>query len=265
MSIPVETHGRGHTVNRRIALVTGAAKGIGAAAAIRLAENGDHVVLLDRDIDALTITVSACIALGTTAEGLVVDFSDDSWIESITTALLRLERVDVLVNNAGIGPDNLPEDWSLLETVLAINLMAPLRLTAICLDYMGRGASIINVSSILGKVGNPRNTGYCTSKHGIIGYTRALAMDVAARGITVNAVLPGFVDTPMLHHQLKLQGEQLGVPLEQLLRNARRRVPLKRFVRSEEVAATIAFLASTEASGITAQSIVVDGGATCGA
>lgn len=259
-SLNVETAGEQH-----VSVITGAAMGIGAAVARRLAHRGGRMLLLDRNTDGLADTQTECAALGADVEGLGVDFGDAEWTGAVDAALERYGRVDVLVNNAGIGPDNMPEETALWRSVLKINLDAPMRLTAMCLDYMRSGGRIVNIASILGKVGNPRNTGYCASKHGMVGYTRALALDLASRGITVNVVLPGFVDTPMLRHQLQLQASQLGVPAEHVLRNARRRVPLKRFVRSEEVAAMVGFLASADASAITAQSLVVDGGASCGA
>lgn len=249
----------------RVHIVTGAATGIGAAVAVRLARSGGRLLLLDRDADGLTRTCAECAGVGAEAASLVVDFEGEDWVEAFSAVLKRYGRVDVLVNNAGIGPDNMPEDTSIWRKVVRINLDAPMQLTAMCLDYMSDGGRIVNIASILGKLGNPRNTGYCASKHGIVGYTRALAMDLAPRGITVNVVLPGFVDTPMLRHQLGLQASQLGVPLEHVLRSARRRVPLKRFVRSDEVASTVCFLASRGAAAITAQSLVVDGGASCGA
>jgi ketoreductase len=249
----------------RVHIVTGAAMGIGAAVALRLAGAGERLLLLDRDSAGLADTHAQCAATGAEVESLRVDFDDDTWVAPFDAALKRYGKVDVLVNNAGIGPDNMPEETETWRKVLRINLDAPMRLTGMCLDYMSSGGRIVNIASILGKVGNPRNTGYCASKHGIVGYTRALAMDLASRGITVNVVLPAFVDTPMLRHQLGIQASQLGVLPEQVLRNARRRVPLKRLVRSEEVAAMVGFLASAEASAITAQSLVVDGGASCGA
>ncbi len=265
MSMSAEAAASPASTPRRIAIVTGAAMGIGEAIAYRLAQDGDHLLLLDRDANGLARVHAECEALGAIVETLTVDFADESWISALKLVLKRYQHVDVLVNNAGIGPDNMPEETSLWRNVLKINLDAPMHLTAICLDFMGRGGRIVNIASILGKVGNPRNTGYCASKHGIVGYTKALALDVASRGITVNVVLPGFVDTPMLRHQLQIQASQLGVPAESILRNACRRVPLKRLVRSEEVAAMVGFLASEGASAITAQSLIIDGGASCGA
>ncbi|HSC79089.1 MAG TPA: SDR family oxidoreductase [Chitinolyticbacter sp.] len=245
-------------------LITGAAGGIGAAVARRRAQPGTTLFLLDRDAAGLDAVASECAASGARAECRVVDFATNGWEIEVEHALKRLGRVDVLVNNAGVATENEPDDIAGWQRVLAINLDTPFRLTAACLPWMTSGGRIVNVSSILGRAGKLRNTAYCASKHGLIGYTKALALDLAPRGITANAVLPGWVDTPMLRRELAAQADAIGASPEQLLRNARRQLPIKRFVGEDEVAAMVDYLASPEAAGVTAQSLVIDGGYTCG-
>ena len=145
-----------------------------------------------------------------------------------------------------------------------LELDAPVRLTAACLPWMNRGGRIINIASILGRAGKVRNTGYCASKHGLLGYSKALALELAPQGITVNAVLPGWVETPMLLRELNVQAEAIGSTSQQVLRNARRQLPIKRLVAEDEVAAMVDYLASPQAAAVTAQSLVIDGGFTCG-
>ncbi|UXI69108.1 SDR family NAD(P)-dependent oxidoreductase [Tahibacter amnicola] len=243
-------------------VITGAAMGIGAAIARHFAGARSHLNLIDRDAAALADIAASCREAGSVVEATVVDLADAGWLALVRPRLPG--QVDVLVNNAGISPENDPEDRQTWARVLAINLDAPAALTAECLPRMPSGARIINIASVLGRAGKVRNTAYCASKHGLLGYTKALALDLASRGITVNAVLPGWVDTPMLRRELEAQAGQVGSTPEQVLRNARRQMPIKRFVREEEVAEMVAWLAASAASGVTAQSFVVDGGYTCG-
>jgi ketoreductase len=252
----------------KIALITGAAAGIGAATAKRLCEqNIKALLLLDYAEPALLqhaqllseeypqIKIKCCIA----------DISNQHQLHTRLQPLLQqLERVDILVNSAGVADENAPEEIDIWHKVLNINLHGTYYSTIAALDFMPDGARIINVSSILGRAGNVRNTAYCTSKHGILGFTKSLALDLAPRKITVNAVLPGWVDTPMLRREIALNAEKIGVEPEQMLRSAKKKIPLKRLTPSTDVANLIVFLASAEASSITAQSFTIDGGFTCG-
>ncbi|MOA12404.1 D-beta-hydroxybutyrate dehydrogenase [compost metagenome] len=170
----------------------------------------------------------------------------------------------MLVNSAGICDENEPEDLDTWHRVIAVNLSGTFYVTALCLPLIPRHGRIVNMASILGRAGKVRNTAYCASKHGIVGMTKALALDLAAQQITVNAILPAWVDTPMLRHELAVQAGMAGLTPEQIQRNAKRKLPLRRFIQSEEVAALVRYLASPEAAGVTAQSLVVDGGAGLG-
>ncbi|HVK94757.1 MAG TPA: SDR family NAD(P)-dependent oxidoreductase [Noviherbaspirillum sp.] len=250
------------------ALITGASQGIGAATARLLRQRGiQSLILLDVAADALDSLIDE-LRQGEASPRIircVADISDRKGLQaSLQPAIAELGKIDVLLNNAGIADENEPEQDDIWHRVLNVNLHGTYYVTLEALNVMPDGGRIINVSSVLGRAGYVRNTAYCTSKHALLGFTKSLALDLAMRKITVNAVLPGWVDTPMLRHGLEVQAEKSGADFQQLLRNARKQVPLRRLLESEEVAALIAFLASDEAAGITAQSYVIDGGYTCG-
>ncbi len=255
--------------NRKFALVTGAAGGIGRATAQLLAERGAAaLVLLDLDAQGLRETAEA---LGAARPGLALhccaaDIADRAALErALRPTLKALGRVDVLANCAGMARQNEPEDEELWRRIIDVNVNGTYHVTLEALSVMPDGGRIVNVSSVLGRYGRARNTAYCASKHAILGFTKSLALDLALRRITVNAVLPGSVDTPMFHREIALEAERVGVPPEQLLRSTRKKVPLRRLVQAREVAQLIVFLASDDASAITAQSYVIDGGSTMGA
>ena len=254
--------------NQKTAIVTGAATGIGAATAKLLCErNISAIILLDIAGDALQQFANELAELysHTQIHVCVANIADnDALRESLQPLLTRIKHVDILINSAGVADENDPEEIHIWHKVIGVNLHGTYHTTIASLEYMPDGGRIINVSSILGRAGNVRNTAYCTSKHALLGFTKSLALDVAPRKITVNAVLPAWVDTPMLQKEIALNAEKIGVDPEQMLRNAKKKIPLKRFTKSEDVAKLIAFLASDEANSITAQSFTIDGGFTCG-
>lgn len=254
--------------NQKTAIVTGAAAGIGAATAKLLCErNIAAIILLDIAADTLQQFADELTQLYPRTQILtcVANIADNNSLrEGLQPLLARLERVDILVNSAGVADENDPDEIDIWHKVLGVNLHGTYHTTIESLTYMPDGGRIINVSSILGRAGNVRNTAYCTSKHALLGFTKSLALDVAPRKITVNAVLPAWVDTPMLRNEIALNAEKIGIDPEQMLRNAKKKIPLKRLTKSEDVANLILFLASNEASSITAQSFTIDGGFTCG-
>ncbi|WPP46413.1 SDR family NAD(P)-dependent oxidoreductase [Pseudomonas sp. AN-1] len=249
----------------RTILVTGAAKGIGRAVAESFAGAGGHrLILLDRDLGELEGWTAGHPARES-IESHFADIADLPGLQRLFEDLARRHgQIDVLVNSAGICDENEPEDLDTWHRVIAVNLSGTFYVTALCLPLIPRHGRIVNMASILGRAGKVRNTAYCASKHGIVGMTKALALDLAAQQITVNAILPAWVDTPMLRHELAVQAGMAGLTPEQIQRNARRKLPLRRFIQSEEVAALVRYLASPEAAGVTAQSLVVDGGAGLG-
>ncbi|WP_460926421.1 SDR family NAD(P)-dependent oxidoreductase [Pseudomonas sp. MC6] len=251
----------------RTILITGAAKGIGRAVAENFAaEAGNRLILLDLDLAELQRWVDEQQEqIKARVETHAANIADLPAMEALFKTLgSQVEYVDVLVNSAGICNENEPEDLHNWHKVISVNLNGTFYVTSLCLALMPDRGRIINMSSILGRAGKVRNTAYCASKHGIVGMTKALALDLASRQITVNAILPAWIDTPMLQGELATQAAIAGLTQEQIVRNAKKKLPMRRFIQSEEVAAMVRYLASAEAGGVTAQSLVIDGGVGLG-
>jgi 3-oxoacyl-[acyl-carrier protein] reductase len=237
----------------RVAIVTGASRGIGRAIARGLASRGAAVVAAARGDHAAAV-VGEITAAGGRAEAASVDVTDRASVDALVGgALARLGRIDILVNNAGIARDQLllrmkAEDW---DAVLATNLTAAFACTQAVLRPMIKqhGGRIISISSVVGQAGNPGQANYAASKAGLIGFSKALALEVASRGVTVNVVAPGLIDTDMT------RGIAAGAQETWVAK-----IPLGRLGTPEDVAAAVCFLASDEASYITGQVLAVNGG-----
>ncbi len=232
----------------RRALVTGASGGIGGAIARQLHAQGATVILSGRRQDALDALANE---LGDRTETLAADLGAPDGVDQLLAALA--DGVDILVNNAGLTRDNLAmrmkdEDW---QTVLDVNLSAGFRLIRGMLRGMmkKRFGRVINITSIVAVTGNPGQVNYAAAKAGMIGMSKALAAEVASRGITVNCVAPGFIETAMTD---ALGDDQKSRLLGQ--------IPTGRLGRSEDIAAAVAYLASDEASYVTGQTLHVNGG-----
>lgn len=238
----------------RVALITGASRGIGRACAEVLAEAGAKTVIAARSAEALARAAAELGARGLAVFPIQLDVADHARVKTAVAEILaRFGKIDILVNNAGIVRDNLvvrmkKEEW---DEVLAVNLTGTFHCTREVLPSMirQRYGRIINVASVVGLMGNPGQANYVASKAAIIGFTKAVAREVASRNITVNAVAPGFIETEMT---LGIG----GAAREQLLE----RIPLGRIGSQKEVAWAVKFLASDEASYITGEVLNVNGG-----
>ncbi len=242
-------------LENRTALVTGAARGIGKAIAESLAERGANIVVVDLAIEAAEETAQE-IAEKTGREVLALeaDVSDNASVKAmVKKALEKFGKIDVLVNNAGITRDGLlmrmkEKDWDL---VLDINLKGAFNCVQALIRPMmkTRYGRIINITSVSGIVGQAGQTNYSSSKAGLIGFTKALAKEVGSRGITVNAVAPGFIET-VLTEDLPEEIRDFSMKL----------TPMGRFGKPEDIANAVAFLATEESSFITGVTLQVDGG-----
>ena len=239
----------------KCAIVTGAAKGIGKAIALKLASLGANIVLNYRSSEEKAIeTENEIKALGVEVLRVKGDISNISDVENlINTAKENFGKIDITVNNAGITKDTLilrmkEEDF---DSVINVNLKGVFNCLKTITPVMvkQREGKIINLSSVVGLSGNAGQVNYAASKAGVIGMTKSLAKEVGARGITVNAVAPGFIETDMT--------EVLG---DKFKEEAKKAIPLKRLGKPEDVANVVAFLASEDANYITGQVIQVDGG-----
>lgn len=238
----------------KIALVTGATRGIGKAIALCLAENGAYVVGTATTKEGAAAINAFLEQTKGAGEGVVLDVTSTNSVEELMTHLSAQNKIPaILVNNAGITCDNLllrmeDEEW---YRVIETNLNAVFRLSRACIKPMfrSRWGRIINIGSVVGASGNSGQTNYTAAKAGLTGFSKSLAQEMGSRGITVNVVAPGFIDTDMT----------AGLP-DMVKQEMLKRIPMKRLGRVEDVAAVVAFLASDAANYITGETIHVNGG-----
>jgi 3-oxoacyl-[acyl-carrier protein] reductase len=238
----------------RVSIVTGASQGIGEAIALDLAQGGAEIVLVDIQKEKLDDVASRITDIGGKAAAYEADVSKTRQVEDLVDTLIRNHgSVHHLINNAGITRDNLlmrmkEEEW---DSVMAVNLKGVFNFSKALIRHMirNRYGRIVNVSSVVGLIGNPGQANYSASKAGVLGFTKSLAREVASRGITVNAVAPGFIQTAMTESLPEAVQEQfLSV------------IPVGRFGTPQEVAQAVRFLVSDQASYITGQVININGG-----
>jgi 3-oxoacyl-[acyl-carrier protein] reductase len=241
-------------LNNEIALVTGASRGIGRAIALALGAAGATVVGTATSQAGAEAIGAAFASAGVKGRGIVLDVASDAGVEAACAEIAAQEgAVTLLVNNAGITRDGLLlrmkiEDW---QQVLDTDLTSLYRTSRACLRGMmkARRGRIINIGSVVGLMGNPGQANYCAAKAGLVGFTRSLAREVGSRGITVNAVAPGFIETDMT----------AGLSVEQRAA-LEKQIPLERLGAAEDIAATVLFLCSPGAGYITGEVINVNGG-----
>ncbi len=241
-------------LSNKIAIVTGASRGIGSAIAHNLSKAGAKVVLISRSIDALKSVEAEIKSNGGEAISISADVSN---LESFTNAISQVVEtwgtVDILINNAGITKDNIilrlkEEDW---DAVIDINLKGCFNgIKAVTRPMLkARSGRIINITSVIGLIGNSGQSNYAASKAGILGLTKSIAKELGSRNITVNAIAPGYIQTEMTDN------------LDQASKdNLMKSIPLQRLGKPEEIASLVCFLASEEAAYITGQTLNVDGG-----
>ncbi|QRR32672.1 3-oxoacyl-ACP reductase FabG [Hydrogenophaga sp. YM1] len=241
-------------LSNKVCLITGAAQGIGLATAETFAREGATVVVADLKPEAVDAAVRRCQALGAQAEGHALDVTERTQVDGVVAKVLaRHGRIDVLVNNAGITQDARLQKMTIeqFDRVIDVNLRGVFHCAQAVADAMvrqGHGV-ILNASSVVGLYGNYGQTNYAASKFGVIGFTKTWARELGPKGIRVNAVAPGFIETPIL----------ATIP-DKVLDELRQRVPLHRLGRPEEIASVYAFLASDDASYVNGAVIEVSGG-----
>jgi 3-oxoacyl-[acyl-carrier protein] reductase len=241
----------------RVAIVTGASRGIGKSIATRLAEDGFFVAMIARDEEALSQVHIEIESEGGQSSPHLCDISDsEAFIATIEAIVQQHGRLDVLVNNAGMTRDGLMLRMSLedFDAVMNVNLRAVFAGCKAAARPMmkGRWGRMINITSVTGLHGNSGQANYAAAKAGIVGLTKTIAKEFGSKGITANAIAPGYIETDMT----AVLGEEIRQSVEKM-------VPLRRYGQSEEIASAVSYLASEGAGYVTGQVLVVDGGLTC--
>jgi len=238
----------------KVVLVTGAAQGIGKAIALLLAKNGADVVVSDINLEKAQETAHEIQGMGRRSFAIKVNVADLKDVERMVEAIVeQFGRIDILVNNAGITRDRLilrmtEEDW---DAVLDVNLKGTFNCTKAAIRHMSKQkcGKIVSIASVSGEMGNPGQANYAASKAGVIGFTKTIAREFAGRGINVNAIAPGYIQTPMTD----------AVP-EKAKEELKRMIPMERLGQPEDVAQAALFLVSENSSYITGQVLNVNGG-----
>jgi 3-oxoacyl-[acyl-carrier protein] reductase len=238
----------------RVALVTGAAQGIGKAVALLLARNGADIVVSDINLEKAEETANEIKSIGRKALAVKGDVANWNDVERMVEVILeKFAKIDILVNNAGITRDKLvlrmtEEDW---DAVLDVNLKGTFHCTKAVVRHMAkqRSGKIVNIASVVGEMGNAGQANYSASKAGVIGLTKTIAREFAQRGININAIAPGYIETPMTEVLPEKAKEEL-----------KKLIPMERLGKPEDVAEAVLFLVSEESNYITGHVLNVNGG-----
>ncbi|CDH19382.1 SDR family NAD(P)-dependent oxidoreductase [Xenorhabdus bovienii] len=238
-------------------IVTGAASGIGFAICQKLISFKYYVIAIDINRDGLDTLAEQSPEY---IQPLQIDLVDEKAVINELMPLVKERELQGIIVSHGKAEDNDIDQNEIWDAVLATNLYATQRLLSHVVPDILSGGRIVIISSILGRIGTKRNTAYCASKHALLGLTKSLALDLAERQITVNAVLPAWVNTPMFVKGLEPQAQLLGCSTSALLKRTAKRIPLRRLVSPQDVANTVMFFISPDADMITAQGLTIDGG-----
>jgi len=238
----------------KVALVTGSAQGIGKAVALLLARNGADIIVSDINLEKAEETAKEIEAIGSKSMAIRTDVANLEDVEqTVQSVLERFGKIDFLINNAGITRDKLilrmtEEDW---DVVLNINLKGTFNCTKTVIKHMAkqRSGKIVSIASVVGEMGNAGQSNYAASKAGVIGFTKTIAREFASRGINVNAIAPGYIQTPMTESLPEKVKEEL-----------KRLIPMERLGHPEDIAEAVLFLISEASSYITGQVLNVNGG-----
>jgi 3-hydroxybutyrate dehydrogenase len=253
-------------LDNRLALITGGGRGIGRAIALAFASEGASVVVAARSLDQIEAVANEVRASGAIAAAIACDVADAASVQGMFSQIRDQfgRGPDILVNNAGIAESATVDKTSdeLWQRHIGVNLSGTFFCTRAVVPEMMAGGwgRIINIASIAGKTGAPYIAAYSASKHGVLGLTRSVALEVASKGVTVNAICPGYVDTEMTSRGIENITAKTGKSADDALAALKRMSPQNRLVTSEEVAALALLLASEDGRGINGQAINVDGG-----
>lgn len=248
------------------ALITGAGSGIGFGVAQSLAEKGAAIIITDINEDAVLLAQKKLSDKGLNVKGVKLDVTNELDIENLLAALADT-RVDILVNNAGIQHVSRLEDFPMQvwQKIVDVLLTGPARTCKAILPQMRENGfgRIINIGSIHGLVASPFKSAYVSAKHGLIGFSKVIALETSDTDITINTICPAYVKTPLVEKQIKDQAIQHGISEEDVINKIMLEpMPKKSFIDIEEICATVCFLASKQARNMTGQALVLDGGWT---
>jgi ketoreductase len=247
----------------KIAVITGGSAGIGKAIAVKLGEEGARIAICGRELERLRNASAELESKGIVVLHERCDVQNLAEVETFVERVIRkFGCIDILVNNAGAiqeTPISEPDDaaWHrIIKTVLDGTYFFTTR----SVKYMPQGARIVNISGVLGKMGVPGSSGYCAAKHGVIGFTKAVALELASRGITVNTICPGWVETDLAREVMESIAESAETDYETIRNGFMEQVPLGQMILPEEIASLVSFLVSPAAANITGQAYNICGG-----